>query len=148
MAGPNQLIQLGSLSRLKGSLTFTSFPTLNITAPYLGREGLRLALDGDTTQMLRQMVGMVQSQEVYIPATITVPLVKTTPLANLFKQKWESDSSLGDCTFRSDASQLDVYDFYNCAIMNPGGNDSSGTTATITVTISGTYYVNTNLFNG
>jgi hypothetical protein len=148
MAGPNNLVQLGSISRLRGSLTFTDFPTLNITAPFLGRDGVRLAVEGDTTQMLQQMVGMVQSQEVYLPATITAQIVKTTALANLFKQKWESDSNLGDCTFRSDASQLDVFDFYNCAIENFGGLDASGTSAVINLSIKGTYYVNTNLFNG
>jgi hypothetical protein len=148
MAGPNQLIQLGSLSRLRGSVTINDFPELNITAPFLGRDGIRLAVEGDTTQMLGQMVGMVQSQEVYLPASITIPIVKTTALANLFKQKWESDSKLGDLTFRGDASQLDVFDFYNCAIENFGGLDASGTSAVINLSIKGTYYVNSNLFNG
>ena len=148
MAGPNPLLNLGSISRLRGSLTFPAFPQLNITAPYLGREGIRLALEGDSTQMLAQMVGMVQSQEVYLPASISIALVKTVSLANLFKQKWESDSNLGDCTFRSDASQLDPFDFSNCAIEGIPGLDASGTTAMFDIRIKGTYYVNSNLFNG
>jgi hypothetical protein len=148
MAGPNPLVQLGSISRLRGSLVFPDFSDFNITAPFLGRAGVRLAVEGDLTQMLQQMVGMVQSQEVYLPATVTAELVKTTPLANLFKRKWETDSNLGDCTFRSDASQLDVWDFSNCSIENFGGIDASGGSATYTLQIKGTYYVNSNLFNG
>jgi hypothetical protein len=148
MAGPNPLLQLGSISRLRGSLLIPSLPQLNITAPFLGRAGIRLAVEGDITQMLAQMVGMVQSQEVYLPASITAAIVKTTPLANLYKRQWESDANLGDVTFTSDASQLDVFDFSNCSIEGFGGIDASGGEATYTLSIKGTYYVNSNLFNG
>jgi hypothetical protein len=148
MAGPNNLVRLGSLSRLIGSLTFGNLPQLNVTAPFLGREGIRHNLNGDITQFLPQMVSQVQSQEVYIPITLTVPIVKTTAVANLFKRQWESDSNLGDCTFRSDSSSLDVFDFYDCGIAHYDGTDTSGTNAVIIVTIGGTYYVNSDLFNG
>lgn len=145
MAG-NPLIKLGSLSRLRGSLTISDYPELNVTAPFLGRAGLSMAINGDLTQMLPQMVGMVQSQEVYLPVRITVPLVKTMQLANLYKRKWESDSNLGDCTFRGDATNLDAFDFVNCSIENLEGYDAGGTSGSVTIIIAGTYYVNNNLW--
>jgi len=146
-AGPNPLINLGKLNRLRGTVLIPLYPQLNITAPSLGRDGIKLALEGNTTDMLPQMVAQVQSQNVYMPAMITIALVKTTPLANLFKRQWELDSNIGDITFRSDASQLDPYEFSNCAIERAPGLDASGTSALLEIVISGTYYINSNLFN-
>lgn len=141
MAG-NPLVKLGFINRLRGTLTFADFPELNVTAPFLGRYGLNMAINGDVTQMLPQMVGQVQSQEVYLPVLVTVPLVKTTTLCNLYKKKWESDSNLGDCTFRGDATQLDPFDFTNCSIAHIDGLNAGGTVGTATITVAGTYYVN------
>ena len=147
MAGPNSLVPLGTLNRLRGTVLFPSFPQLNITAPYLGREGIRLTIEGDTTQMIPQMTGMVQSQEVYLPATLLITLVKTTPLAVLFKQKMESDSNLGQVTFRSDAINIPPYDLINCAIEGFEGLDASGSNASFPIRIKGTYFTNSSLFN-
>lgn len=148
MAGPNPLLQLGFISRLKGTVQFNDNPTFNITAPYMGRAGVRLALEGDFTQLLQQMVGVVQSQEVYLPATITVRLVKTTPLANQFKRRWESDSNMGSITFRSDAGNMDPFDFSNCAIATMPGMSADGTEGDFELHLKGSYYVNSNLFLG
>jgi hypothetical protein len=147
MAGPNPLVNLGTLNRVLGTLLFNDFPSLNITAPYLTREAIRLAIEGDTTDMLPAMTSMVQSQNVYLKATISVGLVKTTPLVPLFKAKMESDSNLGSISFRSDTKNIPSYDFANCAIEGFEGLDASGTNIAYPLRISGTYYVNSNLFS-
>lgn len=147
MAGPNPLVDLGTLNRLRGSLLFPNFPQLNISASFLTRAGIRLSVEGDTTAMLPQMVSMVQSQEPYMKATILVGLVKTTSLVAAFKSKMESDSNLGPVTFYSDSKAIPAYDFTNCAIENFEGIDASGQSADYPIRISGTYYVNSGLFN-
>ena len=147
MPGPNPIVALGNLNRLRGTILIPLRPTLNVTAPFLGKEGIKLSFEGDLTEMLGQMVGMVQSQNVYLPATLTFALVKTTPLANAFKRQIETDSNLGDITFRSDASTLDPYQFSNCSIEGVEGIDASGSSAAFPLRIKGTYYANSNLFN-
>jgi hypothetical protein len=147
MAGPNPLVNLGVLNRLRGSLIFPQFDALNISASFLTKAGLRLSVEGDTTAMLPQMVSMVQSQEIYLKATVLVGIVKTTPLAAAFKAKMESDSNLGQITFISDTSAIPNYDFSNCAIEGFEGLDASGTSADYPIRITGTYYINSNLFN-
>jgi hypothetical protein len=146
MAGPNPLIQLGFLNRVKASVKFSTLPQFNITAPVLGRDGISMAIEGNMTEMLEQMVGMVPSQNVYLPATITAAIVKTTPLANLLKAQWESNSLLGDATIRVDATQLAPFQFTNCSIENFGGMSANGSSATYNLLIKGTYYVNSSLF--
>lgn len=147
MAGPNPLVALPPLNRLRGSLLFPSFDALNISASFLTRAGIRLNIEGDTTAMLPQMVSMVQSQEVYLKATILVGIVKTTSLGAAFKAKMESNSNLGDVTFISDTSAIPNYQFTNCAIEGFEGIDSNGTSADYPIRIAGTYYVNSSLFN-
>lgn len=146
-AGPNPLVSLGTLNRLRGTLIFPDHPELNVSAAYLGREGIRLAVEGDSTEMLPQMAGMVTSQNVYLKATISVALIKTQPLAALFKARMEFSSVLGGCTFRSDASNLPPYEFVNCAIENMEGIDASGSNAAFPLRIAGTYYINSDLWN-
>ena len=147
MAGPNPLVALGVLNRMKGSVVIPAFPQLNITAPFLTREAVRLAIEGDLAQMLPQLAGMVISQEVYLTATLLIGLVKTTPLVALYKAQMESNSTLGDVTFRSDATNIPPYTFNNCALEGFDGLDASGTNAAFPIRIKGTYYVNSNLFN-
>jgi hypothetical protein len=147
MAGPNPLVNLGTLNRLRGSLIFPQFDALNISASFLTKAGIRLSVEGDTTEMLPQMVSMVQSQQPYLKATILVGLVKTTALVAAFKNKMESDSNLGQVTFISDSAAIPSYDFQNCAIEGFEGIDASGTSADYPIRISGTYYINSSLFN-
>jgi hypothetical protein len=147
MAGPNPLINLGSLNRLKGSVIISAFPQLNISAPYLTKEGIRLAIEGDTTQMLPQLVSMVQSQEVYLKASLVIGLVKTTALATLYLAQIQNNSNVGDVTFYTDTSNLPPFQFSNCAVEGFEGIDASGTNASFPVRIAGTWYVNSSLFS-
>lgn len=146
-AGPNPFAALGNLNRLRGTILIPLRPELNVTASQLGKDGIRLSVEGNSTDMLPQMVGAVQSQAPYLMARLTVALIKTQPLANLYKRQYETDSNLGDITFRTDASQLDPFTFSNCAIETVDGIDASGTSAMFGISISGTYYINSNLWN-
>ena len=147
MAGPNPLPQLGPLSRIRATVLFPLFPQLNISAAFLTPEGIRMSINGQTTQMIPAMVSQVQSQNVYLPAQVQFSVVKTTALATLWKQKIESDSNLGDCTVRVDAAALDVFSLVNCAVEQFDGIDASGTNAGFPLMVAGTYYCNSNLFN-
>lgn len=147
VAGPNPLVALGNLNRLRGTILFPDNPSLNITAPYLGKEGIKLGFEGDFADMLGQMAGSVISENVYVMANLTVALIKTQSLAAAFKSKFEVSSILGPCTFRSDAANLPPFDFANCAIEAVDGVDASGTSALFGIRIKGTYYINSELWN-
>lgn len=144
----NPLIAQGVLNRLKASVVIPGFPQLNVTAPYLGQEGIRMALEGDATGRLPQMTGVVNSPEPYMMCTIQIPLLKTQNLSDLFKQQMENDSQLGDFQIRPDvATGLGIYSLTNGAIMSVGELDFGGRSAVFGVSLSAVYLINSNLWN-
>ena len=89
MAGTNPLVSQGSLNRLRASVVWPDNPTLNVTASYLGKEGVSLALDGEATTFINTLVGAVTSPEPYQMITLTIHLLKTQGLASLYKSQQE-----------------------------------------------------------
>jgi len=78
---------------------------------------------------------------------VTVNLLKTQQLADLFKKQMESDSILGDCTIRPDASTLSPYNILNTAIETVPDQSYAGDDAGYAITLSGYYNVNNQLWN-
>jgi hypothetical protein len=145
---PNPLIPQGTLNRLRASITWPNFANLNIVSGYLGRMGIRLALDGDSTLFIQAMTGTVTSPEPYMMMTLTAHLLKSQPLAAAYKQQMELSALLGDGTVRSDSAVLTPYQVVNCAIQSVRELNFAGDDGDWAVTFRGQYYVNSNLFNG
>lgn len=144
----NPLVSAGQLNRLVASVSWATFPTLNVTASFLNAGGIDLSLDGQATQMLPAMTAAVISPEPYMLATITINLLKTQALSQLYKAQMELSSPLGSCTVRPDVtSGLAPYMFQNCAIESVSAQSYNGSTAGYTVVCRGTYYINSNLFS-
>ena len=126
----NPLVAQGSLNRLKASVLWDLFPALNVTSSYLGRDGLRLSLEGNATDYLPTLTGAVTSPSPYMLCSVTINLVKSQPLANAYKAQFESNTLLGDCNVRPDtqAGGLGIYQLLNCTLegireMTYGGED-------------------------
>jgi len=144
----NPIVQQGTLNRLRGSITWPAFSAYNITAPYLGREGIDLTFTGQATLYIDTMTGAVTSPEPYLGIDMVAHLLRTQVLANQFKALMESNSVMGDCTFRTDSVTLGVYQFSNTAIKSVAPLKVNGTDAGYAVTIGGFYYINSALFGG
>src|ERR1700689_316836 len=126
MPSPN--VPQGTLNRLRTSVVFPDNPSLNVTAPYLGRASVRLVPEGDVTQMPGTLTGTVTSPEPYQMMSVVINLVKSQPLANAYKTRWETNALMGDCTVRTDAPTLSVFQVINTAItgwreINAAGDD-------------------------
>jgi hypothetical protein len=143
----NPLVVQGTLNRILASVVWQNFPALNVTAPFLNREAIRLALDGETTRFLPTLTGAVTSPEPYMMTTITINLLKSQNLASLYKAQMELQSVLGDCVVRPDVTTLTPYDFVNCAIQSVREQAYSGEDAGFAVTIRGYYLINSSLYN-
>lgn len=144
---PNPLVSQGTLNRLRGSFLLPDIPGLNVTAPYLGKEGMRLSLEGDATKFFDSLTGMVTSPEPYLPINLRLNLLRTQPLANAYKDQMELDALVGDCTVRTDSNVLGLYEMVNCSIMNVSELQINGEDAGYAVAIKGTYYINSALWN-
>lgn len=147
MAG-NPLIDQGVLNRIKGSVVWTAFPALNVTAPYLDREGINFRMASKISTRHPTMTGVVQSPEVYVEVELVIALLKTQPLSNAYKLQWESYSVLGDGVVYPDVSSgLGQFQLENMSIDGIGDLLFNGTTPIFGVSIGGTYVVNNQLFD-
>jgi hypothetical protein len=146
---PNPLIAQGSLNRIKASVVWNDFADLNVTAPYLGAAGLRLGLDGGTTVFLPTMTGAVTSPEPYQMITLSMNLLKTQQLADLYKQQMEIDARIGNGVVFPDvqAGGINSYQIINCAIESVRELNLAGTDASYEVSVRGYYLVNSTLFD-
>ena len=143
---PAPLVAQGSLSRLRGSVTWANFPSLNVTAPFLSKEGIRLALQGESTLYLPTMTGAVTSPEPYMRVEVTINLLKPQALADQYKQQMETSAALGDGTIRPDSTALGIFNITNCSIKSIRELDFSGENAVFSVSIGGYYLINASLY--
>lgn len=143
----NPLVAQGTLNRLRASVVWASFPSLNVTASYLGKEGISLSFDGDATTTIDTMTGAVQSPEPYQRVTFSIHLLKTQALAAAFKAQIESSTLLGNATFRPDAVSLPPYQLSNCAINTVNPLKFDGTDAGWVLMGRGFYIINNSLWN-
>lgn len=118
-----------------------------MTAPYLGKQGIRLTLQGESTLYLPTMTGAVTSPEPYMMIECVINLIKPQALANLYKQQMETTALIGDISVRPDAVALGVYNLINCAIKGVRELDFSGEHEGFAVTLGGYYLTNSSLFN-
>src|SRR5579862_2688001 len=138
----NPLVDQGVLNLLAANVTWTNFPALNVTAPYLDKAGLTLRLEGQTTVQHETMTGVVQSPQPYMPVSLVIPLLKTQPLSDSYKSQMEASAVLGDGTVWPDVSSggLSSYQLGNMAIQSVGELNFGGTTPLWGVTLRGVYY--------
>lgn len=147
MATGNPLIDQGVLNRILGSVTWTNFPALNVTAPFLDKDGINLRLEGDASLQHGTMTGIVQSPEPYMPISVVVALLRTQALSNAYKTQMEAYSVLGPGTVYPDVSSgLTPYSLNNMSIQSVGELLFNGTTPIYAVTLRGYYIVNNSLF--
>lgn len=145
----NPLVDQGVLNRIRASVVVANFANLNVTAPFLHKEGISLALDGDTTTYIDTMTGAVQSPEPYQKVTCTIVLLKTQGLSAQYKAQMENISNIGPFTVYPDVSSgLPTYLIQNGSISGVREMKFNGEDAAWAVMLRGYYTINNALFNG
>lgn len=138
----------GTINRLRASVIIPGFPGLNVTAPYLGKDGIKVAFEGNTTLYINTQTGAVTSPEPYLKVTVTMNLLQSQALADLYKSQIELSALLGDLTVRPSVKTLKPYQFTNCSIQDAPPLDFSGASADYNVVLGGVYLINSALWNG
>lgn len=143
----NPGVALGTLNRLISAVHVLSNPALNITAPYVGRNGIRVRSDRRAVVFIDAMTGMVTSPEPYIPVTVTAQLLRTQSLALAWKSRLVQNALIGQITAFPDTTPFLPMDVYNCAFEDFDPMNWDGTDPHFTVTLYGTYYINNTMWN-
>ena len=146
MAGSPQIAQ-GTLNRLRGSVVIPAYPQLTVTAPFLGKAGISVAFEGETTTQIPTMTGTVQSPQPYQPVVVTIAMLKTNGLSSLWEAQRQLLSLIGDINVIPDSVTLPIYTYNNCAIQNVRELNFAGEDAGYVATVIGYYQINSSLWS-
>jgi hypothetical protein len=136
----------GVLNRLRASVTYADFPQLNMTSGFLTTEGIRLALEGNATDLLPAMVSLVSSPAPYMGASITMSIVRSSTLAQVYKSQLENVTLMGLVTIWPDTDVINPFIINNVALESVREMAFAGLEAAMVVTARGYYNVNTGFF--
>lgn len=140
-------VNQGTINRLRGGVSFTDHPELNVTSSYLGEEAVTVTPQGDVTHIIPTLTGIVTSPEPYQIIEVAINLVRSMALADSFKKQIEKLSIVGDVVVRSDSTTMSDYHLSNCAIKSVDAIKQDGKNASWMIHISGVYAINSDLYN-
>ena len=143
----NPQVPQGVLNLVRANVQVTSFPQLNVTAPFLGAGGITISWNGPATTFINTLTGRVPSPEPYQPVTIGIHLIKSQSLSALWEAQRVSLTVVGNILVYTDAAQMPTYPFSNCAIETVGEITVNGKSSEYMVTLGGTYVINNQLWN-
>lgn len=144
---PNPMIPVGVLNRVRASIKFSDHPELNVSASYLAKEGVELVFQGNMTDFLPAMTGAVQSPQPYMIMQAKVHLVRSQALGAQYKTQWENNTAIGDAKVYSDSSTFGDFEVLNTAITNVQDMSFAGGQPGVAITITGTYYINSEMWD-
>lgn len=136
----------GTLNRYFTGITVDGNPLLNVTAPFLARQAIRLSFGGVASTPLPTLTGIVQSPEPFQMATITVALLKTNGLGAQYELQRATNALIGDVVVTGDTQGLPPYTITNCAIENVRELPFDGSDPAFVVVITGAYLINQALY--
>jgi hypothetical protein len=142
----NPFVQQGTLNRLLGNVVFAQWPQLTVTAPFLGKGAISFAFEGDASQLIGTMTGAVTSPEPYVFGTVTIHLVRSQTLANVFKNQLLLNTVLGSVTVYPDTTAMAPIDIESCVLQSIQEVTFDGTQAEFVVKIRGVYSINAYMF--
>jgi hypothetical protein len=140
------MIPVGVLNRVRASIKFTDHSELNISASYLAKQGVELIFQGNMTDFLPAMTGAVQSPQPYLIMQAKAHLLRSQALGAQFKTQWELNTALGNAKVYSDSSVFGDFEVLNTAITNVADMNFAGGEPGVAITITGTYYINSEMW--
>lgn len=144
----NPLIAQGTLNRVRCHIVVPSLTSLNITASYMVKNFATVNFGGSFVDQMPTGTGVVNSPAPYVMATISCGLIRSQSLAQEWLTQAQSTSILGNVTIYSDTSAWDPVQLRESAIMDIQPGPYDGMDPTVSLTISGVYDINNNLWNG
>jgi hypothetical protein len=142
-----QLPPTGVIQRLRAHVTFDANSELNVNASQITTEGIRIGLEGNATDLLPAMTSLISSPAPYLACTVTMPLIRPSPIAGTYKTRIEKATLLGTMQIIPDVLDLDAFLVFNTALETVREMAMSGLEAAMVVTLRGYFQVNTDYYN-
>ena len=143
----NPIVPQGSLNLLRASVSIIDSPELNITSSYMSEGMVTLTQEGDASLLIPTATGAVQSPNPYVIVNVLTHLVRAQGLANQWKTRLETNTTLGSIAVIGDSSSLSQWNFVSGTLMNVGELTFNGKDAGYPINIRAVYQVNSNLYS-
>ena len=137
----------GNLNRIRGTILVPGNATLNVTAPYLGKEGIVIAHQSAIVTQMQGMTTVVNSEEPYQIVQVTAAIMKSLALSAAYIEQIKNSPTLGQITVTPDTTTLPAFTLYNVAITNWSQISMAGLQPDFTVTFQGQFNVSNDLWN-
>lgn len=143
----NPLLIPGNINRVRGSIIVAGNTALNITASFLGKDGISIAPEGDVSTTLQLLTNTAISEEPYQLVTVTANIAKSLALSNAYLQQIQNTSILGQITVNLDTDVIAPFVVENTSIANWQQLTANGTQADFPITFRGYWVINNNLWS-
>lgn len=145
--GINPSTPQGMLNRLRGSVIISSNPALNVTSDYLTSEGIQIAPQGNVTDLIDTMTGVVGSPLAKQKVSVTINLNRAQDLVNEWRKQIRKNTFLGSVRIVSDTAAQDDRKINNCFVLTLPQETMNGSKPEWSIVISGYEIVNSDLWS-
>lgn len=136
-----------NLNRIRGSVLVPGNSSLNITASYLGKEGIVIAPQSPVVTQMQGLATIVNSEEPYQLVQVTAMVMKSLALSAAYINQIQQSPTVGTITVTPDTSVLPQFTLYNCAIVNWNQISMAGTQPDFAIVFQGQFNVSNDLWN-
>ena len=136
-----------NLNRIRGTVLVPGNATLNITAPYLGKEGITISPQSAVVTQMQGMTTVVNSEEPYQIVQVTAAVMKSLALSAAYIEQIKNSPTLGTVTVTPDTIVLAPFTLYNVAIINWGQMSMAGVQPDFVVTFQGLLPISNDLWS-
>ncbi len=132
------------LGRVFNTAVFSNSPTFDITPFDLSEEQMSVEWEDDVVKRLQAATQTIASANIYMPTTIKVPILKTSPVYKVWLEAMTKNAIIGgQCTLKDDAGYQYVIEQVSLSFRDlPNMN---GSQPSVGFTIKGNFYVNQDL---
>lgn len=143
----NPLLVPGNLNRIRGTILVPNNTALNITAAYLGKEGIVVSPQSAVVTQMQGMTTIVNSEEPYQIVSVTAAIMKSLAMSAAYLDQIQNSPTLGTITVTPDTAVIPSFTLYNVAITNWSQISMAGVQPDFTVTFSGQFMISNDLWN-
>jgi hypothetical protein len=143
----NPLLVPGNLNRIRGTILVPNNTALNITAAYLGKEGIVVSPQSAVVTQMQGMTTIVNSEEPYQIVSVTAAIMKSLAMSAAYLDQIQNSPTLGTITVTPDTSVIPSFTLYNAAITNWSQISMAGIQPDFTVTFSGQFMISNDLWS-
>ncbi len=139
----NQNSEMSILGRVFNTAVFSNNSAFDITPFDLGEEQMSVDMEDEVVKRLPTAAQTVASVNIFLPITIKIPILKTSPAYKTWLNARMQNPILGECTLKDDSGYQ--YVIKQVSLSFKGLPNMNGNQPSVGFTIKGNFYVNQDL---